>query len=115
MHLSRSATAFLAVFLQLLLCRVASAQSINEALDAISKNVREFQNQLPDFVCTEKITSTEYEADKVVRKRAVESLFTGVQRSTDQNRVHFAFTESREVIAIDGKPARPGTAFPKLP
>ena len=102
------------VFLQLLSGGL-HAQSLDDVLDRVSKNVKEFQDQLPDFVCTEKITSTEFESGKPVKERVVESLFTGVQRSTAENRVHFAFTESREVVAIDDKPVRRGTPFPKLP
>jgi hypothetical protein len=45
----------------------------------------------------------------------VESAFTGLQRTTEKDRIHFAFAESREILAIDGKPVRKGTAFPKLP
>jgi hypothetical protein len=93
----------------------ALAQSREEVLDRVSKNVKEFQEQLPDFVCTEKVTSTEFEAGKRIKQKVVESTFTGVQRSTAENRVNFAFTESREVVAIDGKPVRNGTPFPKLP
>jgi hypothetical protein len=93
----------------------ALAQSLDEVLDRVSKNVREFQDQLPDFVCTEKVTSTEVESGKLIKERVVESVFTGVQRSTPENQVHFAFTESREVVAINGKPVRKGTPFPKLP
>ena len=70
---------------------------------------------LPDFVCNEKVTSTELDGDNVIREKVVESLFTGVQRTREANRVHFAFTESREVQAIDGKPVPRGTPFPKLP
>jgi hypothetical protein len=102
------------IFLQLLSGN-AFSQSLDEVLDRVSKNVKEFQDQLPDFVCTEKVTSTEFESGKLIKERIVESIFTGVQRSTDENRVHFAFTESREVVAIDGKPVRKGTPFPKLP
>jgi hypothetical protein len=102
------------VFLQLLSGHLL-AQSLDEVLDRVSQNVRDFQDQLPDFVCTEKITSTEFESGKRTKERVVESIFTGVQRSTEENRVHFAFTESREVVAIDGKPVRKGTPFPKLP
>src|SRR5437870_9218215 len=93
----------------------ASAQSVNEVLAAVSKNVKEFQDTLPDFVCNERITSTEFADGRVLKERIVESLFTGVQRSNIENRFRFAFTESREVLAIDGKPARKGTAFPKMP
>lgn len=70
---------------------------------------------LPDFVCNERVTSTEFESGRMRKQRVVDSIFTGVQRSSQDNRVRFAFAESREVVAIDGKPARKGTPFPKLP
>src|SRR5262249_9718573 len=111
----RSASAAIVVFLQLIFTTAAAAQSLNEVLDAVSRNVKEFQDLLPDFVCTEKVTSTEFDAGRLIKERVVESTFTGVQRSSEENRIHFAFTESREVVAIDGKPARKGAAFPKLP
>jgi hypothetical protein len=104
----------LLVFLELLSGN-AVAQSLGELLDRVSTNVKEFQEQLPDFVCTEKVTSTEFEAGKLIKQKIVESTFTGVQRSTAENRVNFAFTESREVVAVDGKPVRNGAPFPKLP
>jgi hypothetical protein len=114
MYPIRTACVTMLVFLRLLSGN-ALAQSLNEVLDHVSKNVKEFQEQLPDFVCTEKITSTEFESGKRIKEKVVESIFTGVQRSTAENRFHFAFTESREVVAIDGKPVRNGTPFPKLP
>ena len=101
--------------LHLLLSTSADAQSLNEVLEAVSKNVKEFQDLLPDFVCDERVTSTEFDAGRLIKEKVVESVFAGFQRSRDENRAHFAFTESRDVVAIDGKPARKGTAFPKLP
>jgi hypothetical protein len=91
------------------------AQSLVEVLDAVSRNVKEFQDLVPDFVCTEKVTSTEFDSGNVIKEKVVESVFTGFQRSSEENRVRFAFTESREVMAIDDKPVRKGTPFPKLP
>src|SRR5689334_22172355 len=114
-HVAHSISITLVVLLQLLFGVPAQTQSLTEVLNAVSLNVKEFQDLLPDFVCTEKVTSTELDSGKVVKKRVVESIFTGVQRSSEENRIHFAFTESREVLAIDGKPTRRGTPFPKLP
>src|SRR5262249_32344004 len=102
-------------FLSLVLTSAAYAQSVNEVLAAVSRNVKEFQDTLPDFVCKERITSTELDDSVVVKEKVVESVFTGLQRSNVENRVRFAFTESRDVTSIDGKAARKGTAFPKLP
>src|SRR5262249_30655283 len=85
-------------FLSLLLSSTACAQSVNEVLAAVSKSVKEFQDTLPDFVCNERITSTELDEGVVVKEKVVESVFTGLQRSNVENRVRFAFTESRELM-----------------
>src|ERR1700739_4966166 len=92
---------------------VAIAQSLNELLEGVSKNVEEFENSLPDFICTENVTSAKFDSGRQVKEKRVESIFTGVQRPSDENRLHFAFTESREVVTIDGKPVAKGTPFPK--
>jgi hypothetical protein len=108
-------TAILIVLLHSIWSPPAQAQTINEILDAVSKNVMRFEDLISDFVCSETVTSTQYESGRIVKQKTVSSTFTGVQRSNEENKVRFAFTESREVLAIDGKPVRPGTAFPKLP
>jgi hypothetical protein len=112
----RSPSLILAVFLLLTLSPPAApAQSLNEVLDGVSRNVALFQASLPDFVCHEKITSTRFESGKLIQSKVVDSVFTGVQQAAEENRLHFAFVESRDVAAIDGKPVRKGTMFPKLP
>ena len=105
----------LLVFLLFLLGSPASAQTVSEVLGAVSQNVKEFEDLLPDFVCNERVTSTEFDSGRMRKERVVDSIFTGVQRSSGENRVRFAFDESREVVAIDGKAARKGAGFPKLP
>jgi hypothetical protein len=110
----RVATVVIAVW-QLLFSASAQAQSLAEILDAVSKNVKTFEDLISDFVCNETVTSTQYESGRIVKQKIVESLFTGVQRSNEENRIRFAFTESRDVLAIDGKLVRKGTPFPKLP
>ncbi len=109
-----SATLVVFVILQLSSSPL-SAQALNEVLSAVSRNVKEFQDLLPDFVCNEKVTSTEFDSGRVIKQRVVESTFTGVQQLNIENRFRVAFTETREVLTIDGKPARKGVAFPKLP
>ena len=103
------------ILMQALPATAAPAQSLVGVLDAVSRNVKEFQDLVPDFVCTEKVTSTEFDSGNVIKQKAVESVFTGFQLASEENRVRFAFTESREVVAIDGKLVRKGTPFPKLP
>ena len=108
-------SAGLFILLLLLSSSAIQAQSLNEVLNAVSNNVKRFEDMIPDFVCNERVTSSQYESGRLVKQRVVESLFTGVQRSTEENNFRFAFTESREVVAIDGKPVRKGKEFPKLP
>jgi hypothetical protein len=94
----------------------APKQSVDEIVAAVSRNVKEFQELLPDFVCDERITSTASESGKIRTMKAVESVFTALQkpsRAPDNHRL--AFTETREIIAIDGKAVRKGLGMPKLP
>src|ERR1700733_8125895 len=85
--------------------------SLSNIIAGVSEHVKELQELLPDFVCTEKITSTRTASGKITKQKVVESVFTGVQKP---NR-GLPFKESREVTAIDGNPVRPGTPMPKLP
>jgi hypothetical protein len=103
------------LLLQILWSSPAPAQSVNDVLAAVSRNVKEFQDLLPDFVCNERIASTKFDSGKVVKETVVESIFTGVQQFNVENRFRAAFTESREVLSVNGKPARKGAPFPKLP
>jgi len=103
------------VVLQILMSSPAPAQSVNDVVTAVSRNVKEFQDFLPDFVCNERITSTAFDSGKVIKETVVESIFAGVQQFNVENRFRTAFTESREVVTVDGKPARKGAPFPKLP
>jgi hypothetical protein len=95
----------------------AQSPGVDELIQAVSRNVKEFQDQLPDFVCTEKINSATYRSGSVRKQRTVESIFTAVQKPSRgggvQNRA--AFMESREVTAVDGKAVRKGTRMPHLP
>src|SRR5262249_51966581 len=87
----RSAGLF--ILLQLLSSSAIRAQSLPQVLDAVSSNVKRFQEMIPDFVCNETVTSSQYESGKLVKQKVVESIFTGFQRSNDENRIRFAFTE----------------------
>jgi hypothetical protein len=104
-----------AVGLQLLQGAATNAQLLNDVLSAVSNNVNEFQSLLPDFVCNERVTSTEFDSRRMIKETVVESIFTGVQQTNVENRFRVAFTESREVLTVNGKPARKGAPFPKLP
>jgi hypothetical protein len=89
--------------------------SLDQVLASVSRNVREFQDLLPDFVCNEKITSTAYESGKLKETRTVESIFTAVHKPSPGPRGLLVFTETRDITAIDGIPARKGARMPKLP
>jgi hypothetical protein len=105
----------LAALVLLISCSVWSTPlqtpSLSDIIERVSQHVIEFQELLPDFVCGEKITSMRMDSGRVTSQKIVESIFTSLQ--TPQRGL--AFTESRDVVAIDGKPVRPGTAMPRLP
>jgi hypothetical protein len=108
----------LAFFLALSGTAAISGQSgaVPEVVQAVSRNVKEFQDLLPDFVCKETITSSTSRSGKVRKQTTVESIFTAVQKpSIGPNFRRAAFTETRDVTAIDGKPVRKGTRMPRLP
>ncbi len=63
----------------------APTASLDHVLASVSKNVREFQDLLPDFVCNEKITSTAYESGKLKETRTVESIFTAIQKPSPES------------------------------
>lgn len=91
-------------------------RTMDNVLAAVSRNVKDFEDLLPDFVCDEKITSSSYESGKLREIKMVESTFTAVQQpSAAPGRGRLAFTETREVLAIDGRPVQKGTRMPKLP
>jgi hypothetical protein len=86
------------------------AQDVKDAVQKISRNVQHFQESLPDFVCTEEITSTST-LGAFPERRTVKSIFTGLQRPSGK----LSFSETREVIAIDGRDVPPRTVMPALP
>jgi hypothetical protein len=95
---------------------VTPKQSVDEVVAAVSRNVKDFQELLPDFVCDERITSRAFESRKVRAMKTVESVFTALQKpSAAPDNRRLAFTETREIVAIDGKAVRKGVGMPKLP
>jgi hypothetical protein len=95
---------------------LAPKQSIDQIIAAVSRNVKEFQELLPDFVCDERITSAAFESGTIRTMKTVESVFTAVQKPGPGPRNgKLTFTETREIIAIDGKAVRKGADMPKLP
>jgi hypothetical protein len=105
----------IAVFALFISCSAWSAPlqapSLNEIIEGVSQHVKEFQELLPDFVCSENITSRRMNSGKITSQKIVESIFTSLQTP----RSGLAFNETRDVTAIDGKPVPPGTTMPGLP
>ena len=83
---------------------LSDGRSVQDVVTAVSRNAQQFRDQLPDLVCSEKVTSTTFESGKVDKQKLVESLFS-IQKSR----------EHREIIAIDGKPAKKNAPMPGLP
>lgn len=78
--------------------------SINEILAKVHANTGEFVRSLPDFICDETITSRALVRGRL-RTFVNQSHFVGRQ----QQHGMFPFTETREVISINGKTVRPHT------
>lgn len=79
-------------------------RELADALGVVSVNVKESQDSLPDFLCSEKVTSTTFKSGKQQSQKVVESIFS-IRRSQ----------EHREILSIDGKPAKKGAKMPRLP
>ena len=75
-----------------------------DILEGVSKNVKESQTSLPDFLCSERVTSTAYRDGKKRDQKTVESIYS-FQPSK----------EHREILTVDGKPAKKGAKMPGLP
>jgi hypothetical protein len=82
----------------------SAPRQLAEALTAVSLNVKESEDLLPDFLCNERVTSTTFKSGKKQNQKVVESIFS-IRKSR----------ESREILSIDGKPARKGAKMPRLP
>lgn len=79
-------------------------RQLSEILAAVSLNVKESHDVLPDFLCSEKVTSSQFKDGKQQEQKVVESIF-----SIQQSREH------RQILAVDGKPAKKGAKMPGLP
>jgi hypothetical protein len=80
-------------------------------------SMAEVWTSLPDFVCKEKIVSNTLEKGKTKEQRVVESIFLAqrkTQSKADGSSL-YSIVESREVTAIDGKPAAKNTKIPSAP
>lgn len=79
----------------------------------VRRNIIRFRDTLPDFICSEKITSRVFENGKMSKQKVIESLFTWMRKAAQPTSK--MMVESREVLAIDGKPVRKGTKMPDAP
>jgi hypothetical protein len=77
---------------------------VKQVVAAVSANIRDLQDRLPDLVCNERITSTTFESGRAGKTKVIDSLFS-IQRQHEQ----------REVTAVDGKPAKKNSKIPPLP
>src|SRR5262245_22366675 len=100
------------LFLFVLPLHAQSELSLRDVLPKVRSNVQESWRSLPDFVCTEKITSEAFENGSRSKRIVIESLFTATRK---QDQDGYSMVESREVIAVDGKAVRKGTAVPSAP
>ena len=82
----------------------AQVQQLPAILESVSKNVKETRDSLPDFLCSEKVTSTTFESGRQRDQKIVESIYS-IRQSREQ----------REILTVDGKPAKKGAKMPGLP
>jgi hypothetical protein len=79
--------------------------SLENALSRVRHNVEIFENQLPDFVCTETITSRTIADEKVEKETIIQSTFSGRQkRSALSKLTSTSFTEERRIETVNGAP-----------
>ena len=78
--------------------------TVDEILARVQTNTGQFEQSLPDFVCDEKIVSLKTERGVMTHEGASESHFTGLQKRSGR----MTYTESREFVTINGRPAKPG-------
>jgi hypothetical protein len=81
-------------------------QTVEEILARVQSNTGQFETSLPDFVCDEKVTSRDIEKNGLVEV-VIESHFAGLQKETRK----LGFTEHREIVTLNGKPARKNQKF----
>lgn len=77
--------------------------AIDEILARVQTNTGQFVQSLPDFVCDERVTSKAVRRGKQLEV-VIESHFVGLQKRAGRN----SYTETREVVSINGEPAKKG-------
>ncbi|HYL76840.1 MAG TPA: hypothetical protein VEU96_21670 [Bryobacteraceae bacterium] len=80
--------------------------TLDQVLKRVQENVVQFEASLPDFVCTESITSSKLSGGIVSKQTVIESTFVGIQKKDKDGRIHY--NETRELASVDGKKAGKG-------
>ena len=75
--------------------------ALDQILAQLEVNTAKYMSSVPSFTCAERITSEEIHAGKVKHETTVEAIFR-VSRSAREAGV---LEESREVLAVDGRPS----------
>jgi hypothetical protein len=89
---------------------MSAPQNVNELVPAVTKNVREFREFIPNIACTETMKVGEFGKDgKLIRPRVFESSFTPARIASGR----ITFSPTRDVMAVDGKPFRKGAKPPE--
>ena len=70
----------------------------------VQTNLTRLREQLPDFICRERITSQSFLGKQLVQESVIESNFTGLQSPDKEHGL--AFTEIRDVQTVNGKRVR---------
>jgi hypothetical protein len=85
--------------------------TVDEILARVQTNTGQFESSLPDFVCDETIHSQRFDNGVLAREVIAESHFTGLQRRSG----NLSFTETREFVTINDKPAAKAGKVRKIP
>ncbi|MEP6714993.1 MAG: hypothetical protein ABJC09_05430 [Terriglobia bacterium] len=97
-----------ALSLQVSTCSLSAWQKtpdIDQILTRVQTNLAAFDAALPDFVANEKVVSKNVVGGIVRQRRETESLFTCVRAAGEAGS---RLIETREVLAVDGKPVKKG-------
>jgi hypothetical protein len=80
--------------------------TLDQVLKRVQENVAQFEVSLPDFVCTESITSSKLSGEIVSKETVIESTFVGIQKKDKGGKLEYI--ETRELTAVDGKKVSKG-------
>jgi hypothetical protein len=89
------------------LCLAQALPGVDQVLARVQANVAEFEASLPDFICTERITSRKVVDGKVRGQTVTDSDFVGVQQKSGPH----LFTETRKIVSVNGRPVAKGESL----